>query len=322
MGLFRLLLAFCVLYSHVFGPVAGWNIGVVAVISFFVMSGYVMTLLIAKHYQGIEAIPSFYLDRTARLFPQYLLYLAITLVAVGLLPITDNFVQDRSPSAVLLNALMLPAGFYMFFLERALYIPPAWSLGLELSFYLVFPFYLLGNLKARTVAVLGSVAVFALAVSGYINSDWFGYRLLPGTFFVFIAGACLARPSILSGRYPVAVVLGSLFVFCALAAFRADWFALPYNKEVLFGTMIGVSAVAALRNTKFSATDELFGSLSYGVFLNHFVIMWVLDVAHVSRLAVPAVSVAVAFASYKFVEEPALKLRQRLRASRLSARTA
>jgi peptidoglycan/LPS O-acetylase OafA/YrhL len=48
-----------------------WSLGLVllaaAVISFFVICGYVMALLVAKHYPTLSTVPSFYLDRAARL---------------------------------------------------------------------------------------------------------------------------------------------------------------------------------------------------------------------------------------------------------------
>jgi peptidoglycan/LPS O-acetylase OafA/YrhL len=312
MGFYRLLLAFCVLYSHVFGAIGGWNPGVVAVISFFVMSGYVMALLIAKHYPRPNDIGRFLVDRAARLYPQFLFYLALTLVLASVLPLSDAFLQNRQPHAVVLNALMLPLGFYMFGLENALYVPPAWSLGLELTFYLIFPFFLLASRSIRALVVSVSVLIFIVAVLGCINTDWFGYRLLPGTFFIFVAGACLARPAVLAGWLPATVLAGSVVAAMAVLASPALSGA-AYNKEVLTGIAIGVSVVWLLRSVRFSRIDELLGSLSYGVFLNHFLMMWLVDYAQMTRMLVPAFSLLAALASYKLVEEPALAARQKLR---------
>ena len=75
MGLFRLVLAYLVVLAHVSGTqfgADGYHFGVVAVICFLLLSGYVMTALIQKYYNSLALIPSFYLDRIARLYPQFL----------------------------------------------------------------------------------------------------------------------------------------------------------------------------------------------------------------------------------------------------------
>jgi len=77
MGIFRLLLAISVLISHTQRTYFGLNLGVVAVISFLMLSGFVMTILIEKHYNSSRLVPSFYLDRAMRLQPQYLFYLLL-----------------------------------------------------------------------------------------------------------------------------------------------------------------------------------------------------------------------------------------------------
>jgi peptidoglycan/LPS O-acetylase OafA/YrhL len=57
-----------------FQPIMGFQIGVVAVISFLLISGFVMTALIEKHYFSINLIGKFYLDRMLRLLPQFYFY--------------------------------------------------------------------------------------------------------------------------------------------------------------------------------------------------------------------------------------------------------
>ena len=49
---------------------------------FYLLSGYVMTMLIEKYYKHSSAIPTFYLDRAARLFPQILFYMVLASVFI------------------------------------------------------------------------------------------------------------------------------------------------------------------------------------------------------------------------------------------------
>lgn len=312
MGAYRLFLAFCVLYSHVFGGIMGWNIGVVAVISFFVMSGYVMAILVSKHYPAIGDVPAFYKDRAARLFPQYILYMVATLTCVHMIGISDPFLLDTGPLHILLNALILPLGFYMFGLDNALYIPPAWSLGLEFSFYLVFPFFWRFSLPWKYALIIVSLAVAFSALMGLINTDWFGYRLLPGTFFIFAVGSALAKPETIGRYYPL-LVLGLGLTALIVVLTNQRLYTLPYNREVMAGIVIGIVIVGALGKRRFSRFDELLSNLSYGVFLNHVLLMWLAKHFGISLFAVPLVSLALAYVTYNLVEKPALRWRHRLR---------
>src|SRR5438105_15163327 len=80
MGTLRLVLAVLVLLSHADVRVAGYNPGVVAVVVFYLISGYVMAGLIRSHYAAPGRIVGFYADRALRIYPQYLFYAGAALV--------------------------------------------------------------------------------------------------------------------------------------------------------------------------------------------------------------------------------------------------
>jgi peptidoglycan/LPS O-acetylase OafA/YrhL len=79
------------------------------------------------------------------------------------------------------------------------------------------------------------------------------------------------------------------------------------------GIVIGISTVAFLQQRPFGTIDELLGNLSYGVFLNHFLMIWLADHFSISRLFVPIAALIAAAVSYKLIEEPALRWRRHLR---------
>ncbi|MCP1831707.1 peptidoglycan/LPS O-acetylase OafA/YrhL [Bradyrhizobium sp. USDA 4532] len=309
MGTYRLFLAFCVLYAHAFGEIAGWHIGVVAVISFFIISGYVMSLLILKHYTAPTDFARFYLDRAARLFPQYLFYLGLTLLTVKLLGITNIYLQDRGPVYVAANSLILPVGYYMFGLDHALYLPQAWSLGLELTFYLTFPVFWHSPKALKIALACASMLIFAAAIGGIVDTDRFGYRLLPGVFFIFVTGSALAKREWTFVSLTGIATLAAMLLILAMPTL----YAVHYNKEVVAGIIVGIPAVYLLSKMRFSGFDELLGNLSYGVFLNHFLLIWIADHFDVSRVLMPFASLAMAWVSYSIIEQPALHLRRRLR---------
>lgn len=316
MGTYRLVLSILVLLSHV-GILRGHDSGVAALVSFFLLSGFVMTALIRRNYNSPDRVATFYLDRAMRLFPQFLLYLSLTLLLVVVAQPTSPFLTDLSGVKVLLNALMLPLNFYMLGLDNALLIPQAWSLGLELTFYLVIPFLLLYRMEM--VAFVGSIAVFMLAYFSVINNDIFGYRLLPGTLFIFLCGSFLYR---LQSKQRIAILIATYAVAIALFLLvrTTPSLQVAYNYEVLIGLLIGLPVVALLSRMKFGKFDELLGNISYGVFLNHFLILWSLQAAGVDTgktsnvLTLIACSLALAWVSYRIVERPVIQYRRKIRA--------
>lgn len=322
MGIYRFLLALLVAVSHTGIKILGFNPGVVAVISFFLLSGYVMTQLIRKYYLQPALVGRFYLDRAARLFPQYLFYFALASLFLYASGMTTIFTYQLDAAKWLLNIPILPLGFYMWLLDGATVLPQAWSLGLEMCFYLVIPWLLLrcsrGQIHALAAA---SFAVFLAAFAGLIHTDHFGYRLLPGTLFMFLAGAAFAADdSDRAAHWFRRTVTLAAALLLAFACWQQRYYVLPYNKEVLVGLLLGLAALGLLRRLPYSALDEFFGNLSYGVFLNHFIVIWWLQKYHgveafgsFDVIMLLLAATVMAAASFHLVERPAIRWRHAIR---------
>ena len=98
-GSYRLLLAMLVAISHMGVMFVGFNPGVVAVVSFLIISGFVMTPLIDRSYNVPGKIGLFYLDRLLRLYPQFLLYFVLSCAVIHfLLPGTPQAAALTIPS--------------------------------------------------------------------------------------------------------------------------------------------------------------------------------------------------------------------------------
>ncbi|EJM66485.1 acyltransferase family protein [Pseudomonas sp. GM55] len=316
MGAYRLLLAVLVAVSHMGKTFMGLNPGVIAVISFLIISGFVMTSLIERNYKAPEKVGLFYLDRALRLYPQFLFYFVVSCAVIYfLLPGTPQ-AAELTLRNIAASLTIVPLGFYMFGAAGSLILPPAWSLGLEMCFYLVIPLLII--YRARGVAFALSVVVFMAACLGFINTDLYGYRLLPGVLFMFLCGSYLykAQPKGVAIAAGTAVV--ATLMFAAIMAGLIE--RRPFNAEVTAGIALGVPAVYLLTKLKFHRVDEFLGNISYGVFLNHFVVMYFLrafwPVAYDGYIVatVLALSLLLSGVSYYCVERPALKLRHALRA--------
>ena len=316
MGTYRLILAILVALSHIGITFLGMNPGVSAVISFFLISGYVMTALISQYYEKSAEIPHFYLDRILRLFPQYLFYAALALSAMWIFNIeNERYWKDLDLTSIILNLAMLPTGFYMLGLESALIIPPAWSLGLEVSFYILIPLLLI--YKARNLAFCASIVVFICAYLGILNTNYFGYRLLPGTLFMFILGSYLMCSGPKERKLNLIAYVGCIALLINTLFFSQYTF--RYNIEVLLGIVIGLPLVGLLSKMKRTKWDDALGNLSYGVFLNHYLIRTLMinaeiDIRSATGLTIYlGTSLVLAYITFMFIERPVIDLRRRYR---------
>ena len=324
LGAYRLLLALLVALSHNGVEVAGLNPGVIAVIGFYLISGYVMTGLLRSHYATIGKAGSFYLDRVLRLLPHYLVIAGITMawfLATG--THTDYLRVAPTPIHVVQNLLIVPLNFYMFnHADEFTLIPPAWSLGAEVQFYIVAPFLLLARQSAlRNIALAASGLVYAVASFGVINSDWYGYRLLVGILFVFMLGSILydlhQREEWRSRSWFLYLGVAAAATTLSLVLTYGGKIRLPYDRETLIGLVIGVAAINLLARRPRRFVDDMLGNVSYGVFLCHYMVRWTFFNGHVegvaSEIAFLAISVLIATILYNIVERPILAFRRNLR---------
>lgn len=327
-GTFRFILALLVLFSHIFLEYGDFNYGCVAVVCFFMISGYVMTVLIRTQYGRLgKSVLYFYADRLLRIYPQYFLFLVLTQIA-------DLFWYLNMPELkteptlwkFILNALIVPVNYFMFLTDsiaRYQLIPAAWSLGLEEQFYWIFPFLILILWLGRTATFL-SCLIFALAAFSIINTDLFTIRLLPGVIFIFMLGKSLAEYNSTKSKaafWTMSCLYGGSLVFTiGLCLFRLDIFNHPYIREVMIGVLFGFPIVFLLSRSPRKKWDELLGHASYGIFLSHMLVFCTLDHFGLfqrdrTTFAVGAsvTSIIIGFAGYYLVEKPTLRFRHALR---------
>lgn len=320
LGSLRLFLALAVAASHANFRFGSLNPGVIAVIGFYLISGYVMAGLIRRHYNQPAKAAAFYFDRAIRLLPQYLIYLGITLVW-HLYSRIDSYHLSYVTSAIDLinNLLIVPLNYYMWNAsDRYTLIPPSWSLGAEIQFYLIAPFLLIWPRRLLVVGAL-SMCVYLAALGGVINSDWYGYRLLPGALLFFLLGALIQRyhqqkQHVIAGVFAALVV--SLVTMLLVTLHYLGTLHQPYNAETLLGLLLGITLLQTLAMRPRTRWDDKAGDLSYGVFLNHFLILWVIYPHGVNAVQLPVfftISLTMAWVTQRYIEQPLLKWRHKMR---------
>ena len=126
-GFFRLFLASVVFLHHL----SSFAIGSMAVLVFFVLSGYWITKMYNEKYTlKKNTYFAFVISRVLRLFPIFVVASMIQYSTLEFLNIdTKLYLSSLS------NYIML--GYNL--IENKL-VGPAWSLDIELQYYLLFPF--------------------------------------------------------------------------------------------------------------------------------------------------------------------------------------
>ena len=325
MGTLRYLLAVLVLLSHAGVNIAGHHPGVMAVAVFYAISGYVMAALIQRHYSQAAAAPRFYLDRLLRIYPQYGIYaLAAALWYAATAQPTAFLQHAPSLQELINNILIVPLNYYMYNgADQFTLIPPAWSLGAELLFYLLAP-WLCRFWNVAVGLALASLGVQVLAWHGVLHSDWWGYRLLPGVLWIFVLGMAMQRLQAKQQQkyaqrlsLAVPVLCGSVVYYLWMRGLLGR----HYTLEVLTGVAIAMPALHACTRWPASALwrglDIHLGNISYGVFLNHFLLMWLLSwqapLSHLQLMGLVFFSTLLSLCTFWWVEAPAVKWRRRLR---------
>lgn len=143
-GVFRITLALIVVTSHLLiGPPSSVEY---AVFGFYVISGYLMTLIMHENY-GYTAAgrTKFALNRSLRLYPQYWAAAGISVLLITVMgdarvgEFHPVIVLPRTWPEILSNlSIVFPAWNPMGVTPRL--VPPTWSLGVEIFFYALICF--------------------------------------------------------------------------------------------------------------------------------------------------------------------------------------
>jgi len=291
MGALRLLLALAVVVAHVqegglFGMPFFAGTAYQAVSCFFIISGFYMALVLQTKYRNNTS--AFYRARIIRLLPIYVLafalFFALQSVAallgkpMGVWSVLgkNSFSGLDYAWAVVANAtglgsdgMLLQSALTGSALKDLLVLPVVWSLGIEVTFYLLAPFILL---RSRAFLLLLFIAACGLrwTVSWWHDFGWtsWNYYFFPTNLCFFLAGA-LAW----SAAESMGLLRAKLVGWCAWVVLVSCvlWGSVLFDFSsigvlyLLFAVLIG----PVFMLTKNWGWDRAVGELSYPVYLIH-----------------------------------------------------
>lgn len=321
----RALAILPVLLFHAHVP--GFSGGYVGVDIFFVISGFLITGIIAREIDAREfSLIRFYERRARRILPALFVMIAFVLAAASLIYLPGDF-EGVPPSALMALAFLSNLWFFMntgYFAGGAETMPllHCWSLAVEEQFYIGFPLLLwlvARYAPGRRAAAIAGVALvsFAWAWWKQADGDGFAFYMLPPRAWELFAGALLAVGAVPAVRHETARE-ALAFAGLALIAFAV----VTYDENTVFP---GVSALAPVLGSALlihcapgTFAGRLLslpllvgiGLISYSLYLWHWPLIVFAEYASdaplsgISRVGVVAAAFALAWASWRFVERP------------------
>jgi peptidoglycan/LPS O-acetylase OafA/YrhL len=330
-GLFRLFLATVVVFSHF----SRFDLGAMAVDLFFVLSGYwICRMWREKYMTAKNPYTTFIASRFGRLMPTFLLANAIAIGTHWLAgEQLEMPIRSLISNAAILGYSSIVAGDYL---------TPAWSLDIEIQYYLVAPIIMAAiatrpRFAWRWLVALSLTAFVYLVVK---SEPRLALVWSYSTYFVIgLAAATLDwRPrkgfATASAVITAAVVIGMVLLPSSrnliLGGKNPDLALFQYNAGVC-AVLAVIAAPFALWTVRLRAPawDKMAGDLSYVVYLVHWEALWFVqrywsDLPHLERApyvgAALAAAYAGAFVIWRYYDRPINIMREKLvfRAARRS----
>lgn len=357
MGIVRLLLAIAVVIAHS-SSIFGFRLmeGAIAVQAFYIVSGFYMALVLNEKYIGqAHSYRLFITNRLLRLYPVYWVVLVLSVVcSVGGYWLTGNpfklsayfealpYIQPYALCYVILTNLVVLGQDMVFFLGlnpqtgrlffapdfhvtnppvyMFMFLPQAWTLGVEILFYLLAPF-----LVRRSVAVLGLLAGGSLAIrlalyTMGLHDDPWSYRFFPSELMFFLVGALCYRAYLVLKVRAVPPWVFQAVLLVALAVILSYHF-LPTDlpKRIVYYLFFALTVPFLFILTRNNRFDYHLGELSYPVYISHMftgsIVKYALDKAHIPQawfgLVLVVVTVLFSLLLVRFVAGPVERYRQR-----------
>lgn len=343
MGLWRLVLAWLVIAGHTTGydRLFTADIGTIAVAAFLFISGFLMPLAYRTHYKKAsfrDGCRRFYLNRFLRIFPVYwaslCLFLAFAFAAYArhgtINPALKHWPTYAQNVLLLgLNETRLWGGYFRF-------NNPAWSLDVELQYYLLVPLLVVGLSRFRSAVVtslvilsIGSIYLFFRPL-GLPDVD---RSILGWAVFFFMGFAFHESPALqrLFGRGPQVL---SIAIVALIAAVLSNSQKVSSLAAVIAFIAVSAYLLVMQKDYRFGPADRLAGELSYPAYIFHFLFLGLtskflgsvgllrfdtIPQFVITLLANIVVTTVLAYIAYRVISEPIDRFRASIRGSKTLA---
>jgi peptidoglycan/LPS O-acetylase OafA/YrhL len=262
---------------------------------FFLLSGFILTYTYRGALKTKATVVQFYVARFARVYPAYLVSIALALPVVAMY---GSLAWDKSSPALRADALIAQVlAVQAWFPREEFYLginSPAWSISVEAFFYALFP--LLVRSLARSFATATARAVFVMAALTWVcaaavfaiphHADvWTTYVFPPVRLVDFVVGMLLGIAFLRGYRLPGAATAWEIAAVCAIAAALVVIPRVPTGLQYSLWPLpfwAALIAIVALRGGAISRLLSLpafvrLGEISYAFYLVHLSVLMVAE---------------------------------------------
>ena len=314
------------------------------VMVFYTLSGFLITflLLTEEKIAGKIHIGKFYLRRILRIWPLYYLMVAYGFVIV---PIIKHFMGlPHVESAQLWYYLLLLPNYSIIYdgIPDSVNLHVLWSIGVEEQFYLLWPILLVLFQRQRWL-MLGCVVVFSALFRIYyltVGAYEYAWQHTFSNIFFMAVGAIGAMYAFhFPDRLRNLFIKSRFWNLAIYAFFSASYLILLYSTGRLYldikAFLASIFALYVILEQEYSSESffkfkrlrpTLFlGGISYGLYCYHTIVITTIDIFFIKvlkldNLVTVAVStpilsllltVLVAYTSYKWLEAPILRYKDK-----------
>lgn len=311
MGILRFILALAVVVYHSY-KIFGLRMcgGQVAVQSFYMISGFYMALILNEKYIGKGSYFKFLYSRFLRIFPTYwvMLILAFLLSLLGYILFNKPYYLARyiSYSECLswyhylwftFENLVIVGQDVLYFTKfdewcnldfvinplsykhngyNYLLVPQAWTVSIELMFYVIAPFIVNKKIKWQLVWFIVAVAFrFITVYLTQLSFDPWTYRFFPFELMFFLGGSLMYQWYLQMKKQQIHSMMGVvLLIFLISCLFFYEEIAfLGIYKNWIFYLILLMSIPYVFISFKDKKWDREIGELSFSIYISHLLLV-------------------------------------------------
>lgn len=257
----------------------------IAVVLFFVLSGFLITFLLVKEKEkyGRISLKKFYLRRIFRIWPLYYLIIFLSFLLIS---------ADYGTKTVFLSLSIFPNIAQAFSIGWPT-SPQIWSIGVEEQFYLLWPvlmilipdkkkiwfliiFFIGYSLLPHLLGFINNRTMESVAFADFIRGFFFGSKFNCMSLGALIGYMYATHHKMLKYLYNKFVAYPAIFLafFLWFTGFELKYFTDEFY-TILFG--ISILNLATNENLKISFDNKAFnflGKISYGIYMYHWIIIF------------------------------------------------
>lgn len=339
------------IYHYIAWSFPGWMspgslvsvLGYYGVSAFFVISGASLSLAYSGRMNSASDMYKFFVRRFFRIAPLYWVAITLTIAVVVWYKGSLRYLYSLSAFDVFANYSL---AFSIFGPSKSL-VTGGWSIGNEVFFYLFFPFLFVLMKRSAGGALFAllasaSMLVFWAFVCVPMSRDagveaWGAYTSNPNQVLFFVAGMAIgafSKPGSMRAAWSYVGLVFSMVVLFSVSVENRPSLVEGWWRIILSVTTLLL--VFCVYQVNWSSANSIgrvlsfFGAISYSLYLLHPIVR--LAFISASRkielnqigviLASVALTVAISWLSYKFIELPGMRFGSSIGRRQKSATTA